>query len=201
MSYQPWGQPGQQGGYGGPPGQAGPHLPQPSQAAHQASQLPMMRASHADRERTVDVLKAGYAEGRLSLAEYEQRMGRAHQAQTYGELHALIVDLPQGPMAVPAPAPQYAQPYQPAVPRTFLPPPPQTNNSAVGALVCGVLTPFYGVTAIPAVILGHKARAEIRRTGEKGDGMAMAGLVLGWLTIGFAALVLLAIVVIAAASP
>lgn len=206
MSYQSWGQPGQQGKYGGPPGPAGqhpPYLPQPSQAAqaaHQASQLPMMRASHADRERTVDVLKAGYAEGRLSHAEYEQRMGRAHHAQTYGELHALIADLPQGPMAVPAPSPQYAQPYQQAVPRTFLPPPPQTNNSAVGALVCGVLTPFYGVTAIPAVILGHKARAEIRRTGEKGDGMAMAGLVLGWLTIGLVALVVLGLVVFAAGS-
>ncbi|WP_344325676.1 DUF1707 and DUF4190 domain-containing protein [Streptomyces macrosporus] len=157
-----------------------------------------MRASHADRERTIDVLKAGFVEGRLGKAEYEQRLTRAQQAQTYGELHALIADLPQGPMAVPAPAPQqYPQPYQPAVPRTFLPPPPQTNTSATAAMICGVLTPFYGITAIPAVILGHKARAEIRRTGEKGDGLAMAGLVLGWLAIGFG--VLIALVVILAA--
>ncbi|MDG9704408.1 DUF1707 and DUF4190 domain-containing protein [Streptomyces sp. DH37] len=160
-----------------------------------------MRASHADRERTLDVLKAGYAEGRLDHAEYEQRMGRAQRAQTYGELHVLIADLPQGPMAVPAPAPQqYPQPYQPMVPRTFLPPPPPTNNSAVAALVCGVLTPLYGVTAIPAVILGHKARAEIRRTGEKGDGLALAGLVLGWLAIGFVALVLLVVAATAGAT-
>ncbi|MFD1830304.1 MULTISPECIES: DUF1707 and DUF4190 domain-containing protein [Streptomyces] len=159
-----------------------------------------MRASNADRERTIDVLKAGYAEGRLSHAEYEQRMARAHQAQTYGELHALVADLPQGPMAVPPPGPQqYPQPYQGAVPRTFLPPPPQTNNSAVGAMICGILTPFYGLTAIPAVILGHKARAEIRRTGEKGDGMAVAGLVLGWMAIGFGALLLvLALVLLVA---
>ncbi|WP_344632810.1 DUF1707 and DUF4190 domain-containing protein [Streptomyces glaucosporus] len=157
-----------------------------------------MRASHADRERTIDVLKAGFVEGRLGKTEYEQRLVRAQQAQTYGELHTLIADLPQGPMAVPAPAPQqYAQPYQQAVPRTFLPPPPQTNNSATAALICGVLTPFYGVTAIPAVILGHKARAEIRRTGEKGDGLAMAGLVLGWLAIGFFALLVLVLVVAA----
>ncbi|MTE20525.1 DUF1707 domain-containing protein [Streptomyces sp. TRM43335] len=157
-----------------------------------------MRASNADRERTIDVLKAGYAEGRLGHAEYEQRMGRAHQAQTYGELHALVADLPQGPMAVPPPSPQqYPQPYQAvAVPRTFLPPPPRTNNSAVGALICGVLIPFYGLTAVPAVILGHKARAEIRRTGEKGDGMAMAGIVLGWLTIGLGALAVVALVML-----
>lgn len=181
------------------PGPAGPPVPQ---ASHHAPQMPMMRASHADRERTLDVLKAGFAEGRLGQAEYEQRMGRAQQAQTYGELHALIADLPQGPMAVPAPAPQqYGQPYQAVVPRTFLPPPPQTNSSATAALICGVLTPIYGITAIPAVILGHKARAEIRRTGEKGEGLAMAGLVLGWLAIGFVALVVLALTVVASASP
>lgn len=34
------------------------------------------------------------------------------------------------------------------------------------------------------MILGHKARAEIRRSGERGDGQAVAGLVLGWLSIG-----------------
>jgi len=33
------------------------------------------------------------------------------------------------------------------------------------------------------VILGHLARAQIRRTGEAGDGMAVAGLVLGYLGI------------------
>lgn len=186
MSYQPWDP-------RGLPGQAGP---QPPQTAHQMPQMPMMRASHADRERTIDVLKAGFVEGRLSKTEYEQRLARAQQAQTYGELHALIADLPQGPMAVPAPAPQqYPQPYQPVVPRTFLPPPPQTNSSATAALICGILTPLYGITAIPAVILGHKARAEIRRTGEKGDGLAVAGLVLGWLAIGFGVLLVLAVIV------
>ncbi len=193
MSYQPW-------DGRGLPGQIGPGArpPQVPQAPNQMPQMPMMRASHADRERTIDVLKAGFVEGRLGKAEYEQRLTRAQQAQTYGELHALIADLPQGPMAVPAPAPQqYPQPqhYQPAVPRTFLPPPPQTNNSAVAAMICGVLTPFYGITAIPAVILGHKARAEIRRSGEKGDGLAMAGLTLGWLAIGLGIMLVLVVAV------
>ena len=45
-----------------------------------------MRASSADRERTVDVLKAGFAEGRLTQDEYNDRMGRAYSARTYGEL-------------------------------------------------------------------------------------------------------------------
>ncbi len=175
MAYQPW-----QGGQpvpwqGGQP---------PAQASGQTSgQAPAMRASHADRERAVDVLKAGFAEGRLPQHEYEQRIGRAYQAQTHGELQLLVADLPQGPV----PQAQFAPPQ--AVPQTFMPAPvpplAPVNGTATGALVCGILTMATGgLTGIPAVILGHKARAEIRRSGERGDGQALAGLVLGWLSIG-----------------
>ncbi|MFP3988545.1 DUF4190 domain-containing protein, partial [Streptomyces sp. E11-3] len=75
------------------------------------------------------------------------------------------------------------------VPQTFwpAPPPPQTTNGwATGALVCGLLTPVtMGMTAVPAVILGHTARAAIARTGERGDGSAVTGLVLGYAAIVF----------------
>ncbi|MFI6038637.1 DUF1707 and DUF4190 domain-containing protein [Streptomyces sp. NPDC051315] len=151
-----------------------------------------MLASHADRERAVDVLRAGFAEGRLQQAEFDRRVGRAYEARTVAELSLLIADLPQGPVAVqPSAAP--AQAFGgPPVPRTFLPaPPPPTNGKAVGSMVCGVLTTMtMGLTGVPAVILGHSARAEIRRTGEGGDGFAMAGLVLGWLSVAGWALVL-----------
>ncbi|WP_189300231.1 DUF1707 and DUF4190 domain-containing protein [Streptomyces albospinus] len=160
-----------------------------------------MRASHADRERAVDVLKAGFAEGRLGQPEYEQRIARAYQAQTHAELQMLVADLPQGPV----PQAQFAPRPMP-VPTTFLPmqmPMVQpTNGSATGSLVCGLLAPVtWGVTSIPAVILGHKARAEIRRTGERGDGQAVAGLVLGWLGIGAWALFILVMVLVTAVRP
>ena len=59
-----------------------------------------------------------------------------------------------------------------------------TNSLAVAALVCGVAEFFtVGLTAIPAVILGHMARGQIRRTGEQGSGLALAGLILGWVAI------------------
>lgn len=62
--------------------------------------------------------------------------------------------------------------------------PPPTNGKAVGSMVCGVLTTMtLGLTGIPAVILGHTARAEIKRTGEGGEGFALAGLILGWLSV------------------
>ncbi|MFE6776992.1 DUF1707 and DUF4190 domain-containing protein [Streptomyces sp. NPDC057702] len=150
-----------------------------------------MRVSHAERERAVDVLKAGFVEGRLPQPEYEQRITRAYQAQTYGELQVLVADLPQGPLSQ---AQFVPRPMAPAVPQTFLPAQARTNGSATGSLVCGILGTMVGVTAIPAVILGHKARAEIRRTGEQGDGMAIAGLVLGYVVMGFVALMVLAVV-------
>ncbi|WP_406219055.1 DUF1707 and DUF4190 domain-containing protein [Streptomyces canus] len=136
-----------------------------------------MLASHADRERAVDVLRAGYGEGRLEKDEFDKRVERAYGARTVGELALLVSDLPLGPVPQPAPFT--------AVPRTFLPAPrPRANGKAVGAAVCGLLcVPTFGFTGIPAVILGHAARAEIDRTGEGGDGLALTGLVFGWLSI------------------
>ncbi|MFD7292725.1 DUF1707 and DUF4190 domain-containing protein [Streptomyces sp. NPDC059897] len=164
-------------------------VPWPGQQGHQ----PSMLAAHADRERAVDVLRAGFAEGRLQQPEYERRIERAYQARTVGELTMLVADLPQGP------APQQQQMM--GVPRTFLPPPPPaTNGKAIGALVCGVGTIFSaGASSIPAVVLGHMARKEIRERGETGDGMAVAGLVLGWLGVAFWTLIIVAAVVSAAA--
>ncbi|MFE7269225.1 DUF1707 and DUF4190 domain-containing protein [Streptomyces sp. NPDC057623] len=153
---------------------------------------PAMLASHADRERAVDVVRAGYAEGRLERPEFDKRVTRAYTARTVGELALLVADLPQGPMPHPVPVTP--------VPRTFLAVSrPQTNAKAVGSAVCGVLCLVtFGLTGIPAVVLGHAARSEIRRSGEGGDALALTGLVLGWLsTAGWA--VLLTLMLVAAA--
>jgi hypothetical protein len=64
------------------------------------------------------------------------------------------------------------------------PVPARTNPLAVAALACGVAEFFTGgLTAIPAIVLGHMARSQIRRTGENGSGLALTGLILGWLAI------------------
>ena len=55
-----------------------------------------------------------------------------------------------------------------------------TNGLAIAALVCGIAQFAVGVTFIPAIICGHMARRQIRQTGEGGDGMALAGLILGY---------------------
>ena len=68
---------------------------------------------------------------------------------------------------------------------------PRTNSMAVASLVSGILSwllcPLLG--AVLAVIFGHVARGQIKQTGEGGGGMAIAGLVLGYLNLGAALLV------------
>jgi Domain of unknown function (DUF1707) len=67
-----------------------------------------MRASDHDRQQAVDVLRAGLEDGRLTMEEYTERMGRAYQAVTYADLAPRSADLPAaGP---PAPEPRAAQP-------------------------------------------------------------------------------------------
>ena len=66
-----------------------------------------MRASHEDRDRIVELLRTSAGDGRLSIEELDERVEAALTARTYGELEALVVDLPAGPgAAVPAARPK-----------------------------------------------------------------------------------------------
>jgi hypothetical protein len=60
---------------------------------------------------------------------------------------------------------------------------PTTPNVAIGSLTCGCFALLFGFfTSIPAIILGHLALREIRKTPDRpGRGMAMGGLVMGYL--------------------
>lgn len=143
---------------------------------------PGMLTATADRERTMDVLKAAYGEGRITKEEFDLRAGRAMSARTYAQLAAVVADLPAGPHLG-------VMPYQPGYYPAINTP---TSGLAIGSLVCGILELFtLGFAAIPAVILGHLARTQIRRSGERGDGMAIAGLVLGYLGIGIWTLIII----------
>ena len=169
------------GGYQVPPGAypvppGGFHVPAGGyqmQARMNPAMNPAMRAASADRERAVDVLKAGFAEGRLTQDEYNERMNQAYAARTYAELSALTADLPAGPVPMVYPMPVYQ-------------PPVTTNSLARAALVLGVAEFFtMGLTAIPAIICGHMAKREMRQTGQRGDGLATSGLVLGYMAVIF----------------
>ena len=166
--------------YGQPPGYV------PSPYGHAQYVQPNMLAAAADRERTIDVLKAAFGEGRLTKEEFDSRSGRVLAARTYADLAAIVADLPAGPGGA-------VMPYHGGYYPQMMPAQP-TSGLAIGAMVCGIAEVFtLGFAAIPAVILGHLARAQIKRTGERGDGMAIAGLVLGYLGIAAWVLIILAI--------
>jgi DUF1707 SHOCT-like domain len=53
-----------------------------------------LRASSADRERVIDLLKAAFVQGRLDRDEFDARIGQAVASRTYGELAAVTADIP-----------------------------------------------------------------------------------------------------------
>ncbi len=63
----------------------------------------------------------------------------------------------------------------------------QTSALAVVSLIMGIVgwTVFPFLGSLVAIVTGHMARAEIRRQPQalEGDGLAVAGLVLGWLAV------------------
>jgi hypothetical protein len=137
-----------------------------------------MRAATADRDRAADLLNTAYAEGRLTRDEHEARLTQVMSAATFAELDAVVADLPGGRPPVPAL-------------------PPKTNSMAIASLLCGAgQVMFWPLITIPAIVLGHVARRQIRQTGEGGSGLATAGLVLGYIGAGVFALGILALVLI-----
>jgi hypothetical protein len=63
-----------------------------------------MRASDADREQAIDVLKVAFVEGRLVKDELDARAGRAFTSRTYAELAAVTADIPADPVPAGIPA-------------------------------------------------------------------------------------------------
>lgn len=61
-----------------------------------------MRASDADRDLAVDILRVATGEGRLTVAELDERLETALTARTINDLVALTADLPAGTMLRPA---------------------------------------------------------------------------------------------------
>lgn len=91
------------------------------------------------------------------------------------------------------PAPFYAQPGATT----------STNGLAIASLVCGIanFVIIGGIGAILAVIFGHIAKRQIRNTGQGGNGLATAGLILGYIGVAFAAIgIIIAIIVLIAAA-
>lgn len=108
-----------------------------------------------------------------------------------------VADAPQvspPPAMPPAAAPWSNAPFpQPYFAR------PRTDGKAIASLICGVLSLmcFTVFAGIPAVILGHLSKSDIRKSQGRlqGDGMALAGLITGYAGIAFGLLFIPAILI------
>jgi hypothetical protein len=100
----------------------------------------------------------------------------------YGQQQASYAGYPTSPAVQPYPTYGYSTP--PVVVAAA-----PTNGLAIASLVCalaGLAT--CGVTSIIGAILGHVSRRQIRERGEGGDGLALAGIISGWIIFGLFAL-------------
>ncbi|MEJ3743223.1 DUF4190 domain-containing protein [Actinomycetes bacterium KLBMP 9797] len=98
----------------------------------------------------------------------------------------------QDPSAAPAAAvPQsgYAAPAYPGYgyPPVYAQP---TNGMAIASLVCALAGIATCISAPIGAILGHVARKQIRERGEGGDGLALAGIIVGWIITGLMVLII-----------
>jgi len=79
---------------------------------------------------------------------------------------------------------QYGYQQQPGYPAPAYQP-AGTNGLAVASMILGILGfVTCGLTSVLAVIFGHVSLGQIKRTGEQGYGMALTGVILGWILTG-----------------
>jgi hypothetical protein len=132
---------------------------------------PELRASDADREAVVERLEVAATEGRLDAEELEARVSAAYAARLGSELERLTADItPAAPASAPAP-PVFVQ--QSAT---------RVNPFAIASLTLSLLWILW-LGSAAAVVFGHIALRQIARSRdtESGSGLAIAGLVFGYL--------------------
>ncbi len=99
------------------------------------------RASHADREQVIDVLKAAFVQGRLDRDEFDLRVGQALASRAGVELAALTADIPAGLTGARRPTPARES----------------VNKKAVAAVACATVAlagMLAAVSAIPGLSFG-----------------------------------------------
>ena len=75
-----------------------------------AGALGQLKASHADREQAIGMLKAAFVQGRLSKDEFDLRVGQVLASRTYADLGALTADIPDWVTSVQPPAEDAREP-------------------------------------------------------------------------------------------
>jgi hypothetical protein len=69
-----------------------------------------------------------------------------------------------------------------SAPALVVKPTSEYNGLAIASMVLGIVW-LYGVGSILALVFGYQAKRQIARTGQRGTGLATAGIVLGWVGV------------------
>jgi uncharacterized protein DUF4190/uncharacterized protein DUF1707 len=141
-----------------------------------------LRASDAEREAAAERLRIAAGEGRIDALELEERLTAAYSARYCAELARLTADVTPPPV-----------PVRP----TFVRPSRSVNGLAVASLVAGLLwMSWFG--SILAIVLGHVALGQLDRAGgrQTGRGIALAGLVIGYVELLMLAVTVLAVLAV-----
>ena len=136
---------------------------------------PELRASDADREAAVERLRTAAIEGRLDAEELAERVSAVFDARFCTELDRLTADV--------TPRPAAAHPAPP----TFMRPARRTNPWAIASLVLSFCWFVWFFGSIAAIVSGHVALRQIRKSKgtQSGTGLAVTGLVLGYCGLAF----------------
>lgn len=139
-----------------------------AQSAHYRS----LRVGDADRNWVVEALNEAWADGRLADDELEGRRDKALRALTYGELERVTADLPDGAGLV--------RSWPGGVAHR-----PRSKQAVASAALGlgGWLGPTF-FAWIPAIVLGHQARRDIRRGGTAGFDLTTIGLAAAYAGMG-----------------
>ncbi|MGP4027933.1 protein kinase domain-containing protein [Actinomadura sp. 3N407] len=170
-----------------PPTQPGDGGPAPALAAGEAEALVERQYRQA--------AQAGDPAAMRNLAVLLNGQGRTAEAETWNRYADAIAARPaayQQPTGHNAYAPMapphgYAPTHHPHTDPHAKPPMNSLAIYAVSMGAVGLIT--CGLPSIPAIVAGHMAWVRVRRSGERGMGLAVTGIALGWIMVAFWALV------------
>lgn len=117
--------------------------------------------------------------------------GYAQPGQPYGQPGYAQPPYGQPPYGHPG-QPPYGYPAQPPYGSPYGYQAPGNNGLAIASLVCSILGFLYGIPAILGIVFGFVARNQIKQRPQGGSGMALAGIIIGFLWLG---LIVLGVVV------
>jgi hypothetical protein len=118
-----------------------------------------------------------------------------YQPDPYGQVHPLTGEQPQQSNPYGQVQPYYTQPYPQPQPygQYPYPPPPgygyapqqqQEQGMAIASLVCSLVGIFFCFPAIAGIIFGHVGYSKAKRGEAGGQGMAQAGMIIGYVICG-----------------